>query len=436
MINITTVDYYLQDESVHNIFIDANETILDADVVIFSPYVYKNLWSNDARSQDDNSDYVFSPKSDQIREIFEKRRNEVETLLDNGKIIITILDPVVNFRGQIKGYNDSDIISNYDFLPHYQETIINKLKPGTSGNRKSIKHNKKNTIFSPIFYAFENNIQYQAYFDLDGKDKKEYFILNRANRPVAAIHSVLNGLIVYLPSFNGDTDEKKLLGVIRQCSQKFFKKEIITPKPEWISNYELKGEREKNEKIEFYNNEIEKLKSEKIKIENERNNLIQFKGLLYEQGNLLEDLVLKSFELFGFSVENRKIDDIEHDLIFWSEEGRGIAEIEGKNKDAINISKLDQLNRAVDEDFDLTNNYPQGILIGNHYRLIEPSIRESAFTEKVHIVAKKKSFGLLTTLEIYKAVEYLLDNPSDENFKFKCRKKILETTGQEIKFDN
>ena len=77
--------------------------------------------------------------------------------------------------------------------------------------------------------------------------------------------------------------------------------------------------------------------------------------------------------------------------------------------------------------------YPQGILIGNHYRFTKPENRKDAFTEKVHIVAKKKSFGLLNTCEIFYAVDYILRNPEDNEFRISCRTKILKTTGEEIK---
>ena len=137
--------------------------------------------------------------------------------------------------------------------------------------------------------------------------------------------------------------------------------------------------------------------------------------------------------MFGFKAENRKQGDLEHDVVFESPEGKGLAEIEGKDNSAIHIEKLDQLNRAVDEDFDLTDKYPKGILIGNHYRLTNPENRKEPFTEKVLIVAEKKSFGLLTTVEIFNAVNFILNNPQDEGFKKRCRQRILNSTEVEIK---
>jgi hypothetical protein len=434
MINIVTVDYYLNDDKVINTRINGYETLLDADVVIFDPSEIENLWKDKVTYRDDNVGRIHSPTSDQIRQIFESRKNEVETLLENGKIIISILHPISGFNGEIGDQSKYDVITNYDYLPLPQDYFLDRLKAGTSNQSNSFKHHPKGkTIFSQFFYAFKDEIEYTAYFDFDSLENPEYFILNKANRPIAAFHKYSNGLIVHLPSLNYDKDDKKFVGVIRQCAEKFLLQKHKTPPPTWANLFTLKGEIEFEQKLKSLTEKIDNLEEEKKKIEIEKLEITQYKGLLFEQGSELEDLVLKSFRLFGFKAENRKQDDLEHNVVFESDEGRGIAEIEGKDNDAIHISKLDHLNRAVDEDFELTENYPQGLLIGNHYRLTNPEKRKEAFTEKVHIVAKKKSFGLLTTIEIYNAVNYIIENPKDDEFLKKCRKKILTINGTEIK---
>jgi hypothetical protein len=434
MINIVTVDYYLDDKKIVNIGINGYETLLDADVVIFDPSMVERLWENEVKYNGANVGLIYSPLSDQIRQVFNSRKNEVETLLENGKIIISILHPISGFKGEIGDKGKFDVITNYDYLPLPQDYFLERLKSGSSNQNNSLKHHPKGkTIFSQFFYAFRDEIEYSAYFDFDASENSEYFILNKANRPIATFQKYSNGLIILLPPLNYNKDDKKFIGVIRQCAERFLFERHRTPPPTWTNLFILNGETEFEEKLDSLINEIDTLQEEKNNLEKEKLEISQYKDLLFEQGIELEHLVLKSFSLFGFNAENRKQDDLEHDVVFESEEGRGIAEIEGKDNDAIHISKLDQLNRAVDEDFELTETYPQGLLIGNHYRLTNPKDRKEAFTEKVHIVATKKSFGLLTTLEIYKAVDYLLQNPNDESFKKKCREKILTISGTEIK---
>lgn len=431
--NITTVDFEINNPDVLNTCIDHNTTILDSDIVIFNPSQYINLWKDKVRKQDNNSEIVYSPNSDQISLILENRRKEVETLLEKGKIIINIISPIYEVTGQFKNSSTFESLTNYDYLPHAREYPFDQLVAGSSGNKNSISANKTKNFFSQFFFAFKNEIEYQAYFDIDGTNKSEYFILNKAHRPIASIGTFLNGIIVNLPNLNGKVDENKFLGVIRQCSQKFFKNNSQTPPPEWVQKYKLNGEKEIEQTLKILKNRIQKLRLEKEEIEKNQIQLTKYKLLLFEQGTDLEEVVLEAFKLFGFNAVNRKSADMEHDIVFDSKEGRGVAEIEGKDKDSIHISKLDQLNRAVDEDFYLTDEYPQGVLIGNHFRLTNPEERGEAFTEKVHIVAKKKSFGLLHTYEIFKAVNYLINSPDDEKFKLNCRNAILKTAGEEIR---
>lgn len=428
MINITTVDFYLKDSEITNTSLEGRETLLDADVVIFNPAYYHEIWKEKLVHYDDNSTKIFSPHSDQIRNVFEVRKNEVETLLEKGKIIISFLYPLRGFSGQIGDKSSYDIVTNYRYLPLPLQYFHDNLRAGRSGRRKHVRHNKKKNPFSTFFYAFKEQIEYEAYFDFDAEDNADYFILNKSNRALGAIHKFSNGLIVNLPVID-DFDHKKFIGVIRQCAKSFFDNKDETPAPKWIESYSLPGEKLIKEKLNKIEAEIKSLQEKEADIVREQIELTNFKKLLYSNGKELEKVTLEAFKLFGFEVENRTVNDLEHDIIFHSKEGRGIAEIEGKDKDAINISKLDQLNRAVDEDFALTDNYPQGVLIGNHYRFLDPEKREAPFTEKVHIVAKKKSYGLLSTLEIYNAIQKILENPDIADFKRKCREQILNTTG-------
>lgn len=252
--------------------------------------------------------------------------------------------------------------------------------------------------------------------------------------PVGFIIPSVNGIMVFLPPPPYEEVNKKLLGVLIECANKYFIKHEVTPPPNWIDEFKLKGEEDFDLQILDLNKQLDEIGVKKREKEEKKNELTKYKALLYEQGPELENIVIESFKLFGFNAENRKLDDLEHDIVFESKEGKGIAEIEGKDNDAINIHKFDQLNRAVDEEFHLTGKYPQGILIGNHYRLSKPTERKEPFTEKVHTVAKKKNFGLLTTLEIYNAVQKIIENPDDGKFKESCRFKILNTTGDIINF--
>jgi hypothetical protein len=304
----------------------------------------------------------------------------------------------------------------------------------TLGCSNSIEITNHSNIFSDYYKAFKDDLFYEVFLKVKNA-VSDVFLVNGLKFPVGFLLKNGNGIIALLPKVKlNEQNIQKFFNTIIRCCKPFLTHANETPPPEWLSQYILAGEKEINSKIEEFEEEIKSLGKKKEEKENERSEIIDFKKLLYEKGRCLEEITIKSFKCLGFNAEGRKEDDLEHDIVFSSDEGRGVAEIEGKDYDAIHIDKLDQLSRVVDEDFEITGDYPAGIMIGNHYRFTEPDKREQPFTEKVHKAAFRKNFGLLTTLEIYQAIEYILKNPNDEEFKKQCREAIFKTTGKEIKF--
>lgn len=417
MINIVTINYKLNGDHVTNTTISGNETLLDADLVIYNSFGINEHMNLNRQGSSLPLSYA---------KPFAARYEEMNTLLKNGKIIIAFLSPVNVL------FVDRKPITSYDPLTINVNFLTENLKSG-KGNSNAISLGNQKSPIASYFNAFKNELEYSAYLDINPNYEDPFFILNRSNRPVAFSIKRENGIIIFLPPPKYNVDNPKLLGVLIGLAKKFFGSNEITQPPDWVSSFTLNGEESINAKIHELTRNINVLTETKQSAEKELESITKFKALLYEQGPQLEAIVIEAFNVLGFQAQNRKLQDLEHDVVFESSEGRGIAEVEGKDNDLINIQKFDQLNRAVDEDFELTGNYPQGVLIGNHYRLTEPSLRKEPFSEKVHIVAKKKTFGLLTTIELYHAVQRVLQNPNDEVYKSECRSKILNTTGEIIK---
>ena len=430
---ISTLNFRIKNNDVLNTTFSGNETLLDSDVVICDTPNIKEDWGKVSLGKD-NKYYLRSPDSLKLQEQLSHRKNEIKTLLENGKVIVCFLSAPIYILAEGRRVNIYDKISNYSFLPINEYPYLHSIKVGQGGNRSGLKLTDNKNPFAQFYHAFKNELSYQAYFDFLNDEDFNYFIQNKSKKGIGLILKVSDGHIVFLPKLNNDVDQDKLIGVIRMCCQNIMESpKEITPSPNWLNHYELQGEVELLDKIREVEAKIRDLKDVKIEFQREIQKIVQFKNLLFEQGEELELVVKESFKLIGFDVENRKEEDMEHDLLFSSEEGRGLAEVEGKDSSAINISKFDQLNRAVDEDFHLHDDYPQGILIGNHFRLENPISRKEPFTDKVHTIARKKSFGLLTTLEIYNAVAFILKNPDDNEFKKQCRDRILNTEGKIIK---
>lgn len=426
MLKVLSVDCPIENENVTNISFMGNDTFLDADVLILNPdgitiYVHHRF---------DNSRGLNYSSADTtyliLAEKMIQRRNEIVKLLSAGKIIISFLPPIIKIYNSIGRFE----YTNYSWTPYPLEYLQSNF---VNGNGKSVILNDKKHIFAAYFYAFKDNLQYFLHWN-NCSENDNVFFKNNAGYPTGWGNKQYKGQIFFLPPPPKDYDKQKLYGVLINASKRCFDVTIQTPEPPWIKKIELPGEQEFSTQILKLQNEIDELTHTQSEYIEDKQKLLNYKHLLYENGKNLEDAVISSFHLMGFSANRYVKDDMEHDVILIASEGRAIAEIEGRDNDAIHIEKLDQLNRVVDEDFKEHEDFAQGLLIGNPYRLLPLDERKTPFTEKVRIFVEKKNFKLLTTVELFKAVDYILKNPNDEVYKLQCRKKIFENPGQEIQF--
>jgi hypothetical protein len=160
------------------------------------------------------------------------------------------------------------------------------------------------------------------------------------------------------------------------------------------------------------------------------------RGLLYETGHPLEGAVLEALRLLGFTAEGYRDLDSDFDAVFVDPEGdRLIGEAEGKNDKAVNIDKLDQLERNVREDFEkrTDSNYAKGVLFGNASRLVPLEQRVEFFTAKCIAGAKRSGIALVRTPDLFPIARYLKEHP-DTVFAKNCRAAILNTSGTVVAF--
>jgi hypothetical protein len=140
-------------------------------------------------------------------------------------------------------------------------------------------------------------------------------------------------------------------------------------------------------------------------------------------------------QILGFSAEPFADSESEFDVVFTSVEGRFIGEVEGTDSRPINIDKLSQLERNIQEDFarDTTTEFARGVLFGNPGRLLDPAERTNWFTEKCISGAKRTGITLVTTPGLFRIVQYLQETRNDA-FAQMCRKAFLDGSGRVAEF--
>lgn len=405
-------------------------TLLDGDIIIIDP---DNIdWINEEIEEHKYSGL-------RVGDIINRRERELSTLLKYGKIIVLFLSPVHTFTLP-KDYNNEISISNYDILPKplkYSKCYI------INGKGSKIKNYSKEYL-SDIYKTYKDNFRYYAYlsenFEKDSEIEKclfkDFILRNKTDNLVGFAVKINKGNIFFIPYITNEDNPERMVDVVIKFCRPFLERDFKTPEPEWCNDmqYFLPEEKNLENEIKKLNNRINVLNKEVNELILQKTKFTDFRKLLYEKGKQLEIVVRRAFDVIGFNVSRFEKEDMEHDIILESEEGRIIGEIEGKDDDAIHINKLDQLSRVIDEDFKNKGLYPEGILVGNAYRFKRPKERKKYFHDKVRISAKRKSIGLISTVELFNAVKKILSSPNDSKIKKEFRMQIFNSLGKEIKF--
>lgn len=209
----------------------------------------------------------------------------------------------------------------------------------------------------------------------------------------------------------------------------------VTPEPPWAATkkYALAPEAELRVQLLDAERHVEEAQRKKEELVESISVATMPRSLLYEKGKPLEAAIIHALTIFGFKAEPYKESDSEFDVVFESAEGRLIGEAEGKDCKAINIDKLRQLSMNIHEDLqrEEISTPAKAVLFGNGFRLQEPAARPDPFTDKCYSAASTSSTALVSTADLFLAVQYLLAN-SDPVYASACRAALLSTVGRVV----
>jgi len=193
--------------------------------------------------------------------------------------------------------------------------------------------------------------------------------------------------------------------------------------PDWISKIVIGSEKEIFKKINSIEKDIASQKEEIAILAEEKNNLDEYKKLIFSSGKNLEEIVEKSFAFLGvniiFPAEKNK-----EDRLFVKSDASIPIEIRGKNS-GLNEKDLNQLtSRFVDKPISEIFK-TRGLFVLNHFREIEPSKRENPFNHNIVEKAKAWQVCLISTNTIFELVKNKISGEEVENLE----NKIFNTVG-------
>lgn len=231
----------------------------------------------------------------------------------------------------------------------------------------------------------------------------------------------MGGPLVLLP-VDDPYNTRSLIEVLLRRIKGFEK----TPPPEWVSSIEIPGEAPLRSEIATEERKLQAIESKIGRLRASLRELQGYKGLLYETGLPLQELVKSTLEKFGASTEPSPVSD---EFIISAGGRKALIEVKGISK-GISKDDLGQLIVDKGEYIKLTGQDIKGILIGNAWRLLPLRQRDtrgkSIFPHNIVQIAQDQDVGLVSTTELFRAFCKTLEEPE---YKEAVLNKIITGKG-------
>lgn len=252
-----------------------------------------------------------------------------------------------------------------------------------------------NNVNKPLAIEF-NSLFYEWLYDEDGELEgwKSY-------------PEFLGGKLILLPiidSYNPKPHIDFLLKKIGAIEE--------TPPPSWVSSIEIPSEAPLKSDVEAKKRQLDVFMSELKEKENSLAELQKFKGLLYETGLTLQELVESTFNEIGVNTKPSVATD---EFIIELIGQEVLIEVKGNVK-SVTKDDVAQLVADLMEHLKKTGQEIQGLLIGNGWRLEPLEQRDIGnkhiFSKDAIRVAENHNIILLSTNELFKAYCQILEEPT------------------------
>lgn len=429
-------------------------SLLDWDIVLFKPEI-GDFTSYGEYFQGKPS--LSDSASFQLKESCEHWRREIKQAVEAGKTVIVFLPSLVevfvdtgqrSYSGTGRNQQTTRHVAEYN---NYQ-SIPATLSPVTATGSSMKLSTRGADVLAPYWIEFESASQYEVI--LTDPKVPACLVTRTGDKAVGALYQSKSsaGTLLLLPNIDFYPDkfikEKgdkqtwtpvagqfagRMVSTIVALDKALRTASEVTPEPAWAaeSMFALGPETSLRVQLLEAERKVEEAQKHKEQLVEELKSAGAFRGLLFEKGKPLENVIIEALRLLGFTAAPFKESDSEFDVVFESDEGRLIGEAEGKDNKAVNIDKLRQLSMNIHEDLqrESVTTPAKPVLFGNGFRLQPLSGRADPFTEKCHNAAATSSTALVFTPDLFWPVQYLVTNP-DVEYALACRQALLSSTGR------
>lgn len=413
-------------------FTTAN-VLQDYDAVVVDPTSLKALYGNGLPERmylDGNM--ITSEAGDWVKAINEKRRDEVEGLLELGGVVVCFMQPRTVWRYQVYvaylKWEWADV-TNYDWLG--SDLLDECWNSWEAGRGEKVSLVGQSHPFGFYLNAYLKKKPSWTAFVRHEKDYSHWRVLVNAygTHDLALSRRQGRGHIVLLPSgrFDGDTE------LLEGCIRSLLGQKEPREKPTWVREIMMPKQNEILEEIQHTEDEIDRLNKERDKLSTSNEQLERWKWLLWETGrDHLEPVVREALTLMGCQVESQPVEESDGKVV--SEFGTALLEVEG-TVDTVTRNKLAQLVRNRENFLTEKQMKPKCIFVGNPFRKQPPDNRppkgtqKNLFSKELIEDAEKQDIAVLLSTDLYKVVCGILDEAVSEVKKKELRQAIFEGKG-------
>jgi len=463
MAKIASVGFLYPDDEVEHLEYLSTRSVLDADIIVFEPKLPPGY--GDTRQFYEGKRILTENASFRVKEAAAHWRSELDAALAEGKTIVVFLVPADELKldtgkrtysGTGRNRVTTRIVE--DFSPYAAVPVLIAEFVPKSG--EEIRATSILGSLAPYWSEYAEISPYQAYFSPQGFDV--LLTTKAGGKAVGALQHRGKGTILLLPppqfawdelyeEFGEETGNveirltkggkevgKRLTQLLVEIDRAFRFDSQSAPAPEWANDdrFQLPEERSLRNSIEVITNEVDARLLEKAKLHDRLEVEGSLRALLYERGKRLETAVIEALRILGFTAAHFSEGESEFDVVFFDDEGRYLGEVEGKETKPLNIDKLSQLERNIQEDFarDGVDAYAKGVLFGNVHIAIEPEKRPADFfTAKCVSGAARSSVALVRTPDLFFAA-LAIKRGAEESYSKLCRAAIKNASGTVVEF--
>jgi hypothetical protein len=382
--------------------------------------------------------FIFDPSAlphGSVTEVnYVRRQNEIRDLVvGKGGVAICLLRPNSTVGFAVAG-RAADTYGLFDLtVPNALAQIRAALRAGWGSHVQVVPSARGAS--AAYFRELKGVLCFAAYLDTNATNLADVggtvFAIDSVTHPIAVEFVAGAGRVAFVPVPQGAQPERVGAAIIRVVEAQYGGLGEVEA-PDWVVSVGVPGATAHDGRLAELEKEKGGIEAEVSRLRQKRDGLLNYRVLLYGYGrSVLEPVVRSAFRLLGFGVPEPEEYAGEWDVELHEprSSGTAIGEVEGSTG-AVNVDKLRQLLDYVHSEVEQGRDH-KGILVGNGYREMAPDAaeRQSQFTEKALLGARKFGFCLLPTTELFKAACAVLKSADKEGLKTRIRESILLKVG-------